>query len=483
MWTTAKKIAKSELKKKNSHLYTLERKDGMHVEGRVYISPKLYEILDDDSVTQVRNVAMLPGIYKASIAMPDVHKGYGFPIGGVAAIDAKKGCISPGGVGFDINCGVRLLTSNLDKEVVAKNIHQILDELFRSIPCGVGGESNIRLTDEQLDAVLSRGARWAVEQKYGNEDDLEHCESNGELSQAKPSKVTVRAKARGRKQLGTLGAGNHFLEVQYVDEIFDKEVAKAFGITKKSQVTVMIHCGSRGLGHQVCTDFLRRMEEEDPKLMASLPEKDLIYAKAGSKTAEDYFQAMCASANYAWANRHIIAHQARVAFKNVLPETELKTLYDVAHNIAKLEEHDIDGKKVKVYVHRKGATRAFPPHHKEIPKKYQPVGQPILIPGSMGTASYVLVGTEKAMQETFGSTAHGAGRTMGRFEAMRKFNPDDVKAGLDRQKIAIKAASKKGIVEESPDCYKDVDEVVKVSHDAGIGNLVVRLKPIGVIKG
>ena len=382
------------------------------------------------------------------------------------------------------NCGVRLLATNLTKEEVEPKIKELLNVMFRNVPSGVGSESFIRLSDGELNDVLKNGAKWAVKQGYGNEDDLEHCEENGCMHYAEPSKVTPKAKSRGRDQLGTLGAGNHFLEVQIVDEIYNPKIAKVFGITEKGQITVMIHCGSRGLGHQVCSDYLRKMEDAYPEIMAKLPEKDLIYAPLQSQLAKDYFGAMCASANYAWANRHIIAHQIRKSFKQVFGDkAELKTVYDVAHNIAKLEEHDIDGNKRKLYVHRKGATRAFPAGNPDIPKAYSKVGQPVIIPGSMGTASYVLVGTEKAMEETFGSTAHGAGRTMSRNEAIRTFRGEKVRDDLEKQHIYLKSGSWKGVSEEAPQAYKDIDEVIKATESAGIAEKVVRLRPLGVIKG
>ncbi len=474
------------IKKITDSIYEVEKEGKMRVPVKIFASEKLLEKMKEDGcINQGINVATaLPGICGASMMMPDAHQGYGFSIGGVAAIDCETGCISPGGIGFDINCGVRVLTTSLTKEDVEPKIHELLDNLFKKVPPGVGGQSLIRLTDEQLEEVLQKGARWAVDNGYGTEDDLKHCEEEGELSNAQPEKVSPRAKARGRKQLGTLGAGNHFLEVQVVDEIYDKEIAKTFGVTKKNQILIMIHCGSRGLGHQVCSDYLRRMEDTFPEIVTTLPEKDLIYAPAKSDLAKDYFGAMCAAANFAWANRHVIGHQVRTALKEVFgEETSVKTMYDVAHNIAKLEEHEIDGEKRKVWVHRKGATRAFGPNNPEIPKDYQPVGQPILIPGSMGTASYILVGTEEGMKESFGSTAHGAGRMMSRKQANNSWKGEDVKKELESKHIYVKAASWRGVSEEAPKAYKDVDEVVKVSHDAKIGNLVVRVVPFGVVKG
>ncbi len=473
-------------KKITNYLFEIPKTGKMKVPVKIYVSEKLLKKLgEDNSLQQGINVATLPGIYKASIMLPDAHQGYGFSIGGVAAIDFEKGCISPGGIGFDINCGVRLLTTPLKKEEVEPKIKELLNSLFRNVPSGVGSQSFIKLSDQELDTVLNKGAEWAVEQGYGFKEDLERCEEGGSMKQADANKVSNKAKSRGRKQLGTLGAGNHFLEVQFVDKIFDKKIAQAFGIKEQGQVTIMIHCGSRGLGHQVCSDYLRRMEEADPELMRSLPEKDLIYAKAGTQLAKDYFAAMAASANFAWANRHIIAHQVRKSLKEMfgLEPEQIKTVYDVAHNIAKIEEHEIDGEKKKVYLHRKGATRSLPAGHPNTPNVYKDVGQPVIIPGSMGTSSYLLVGTQKALEETFGSTAHGAGRVMSRTKAIRSFRGEQIKKELEEHHIYVKAASWKGICEEAPQVYKDIDEVVKVSHEAGIGNLVARVKPIGVVKG
>jgi len=473
-------------RKINDHLFEIEKSGCMKVPVRIYASEKLMKKLgEDSSLQQGMNVACLPGIYGQSIMLPDAHQGYGFSIGGVAALDFENGCISPGGIGFDINCGVRLLTTPLKKEDVEPKIKELIESMFRNVPSGVGSESFLRLNNQELDAVLNRGAEWAVEQGYGFKEDLERCEEGGSMKDADASKVSQRAKSRGREQLGTLGAGNHFLEVQFVEHIYDKKVAEAFGITQEGQVTVMIHCGSRGLGHQVCSDYLREMEEADPQLAKSLPEKDLIYAKAGTQLAKNYFGAMAASANYAWANRHIIAHQVRKSFKQVLgiePE-KIKIVYDVAHNIAKIEEHNIEGQKRKVYVHRKGATRSLPAGNPDVPEVYRSVGQPVIIPGSMGTSSYLLVGTEKALEETFGSTAHGAGRVMSRTEALRSFRAEQIKKDLADHSIYLRTGSMKGVAEEAPAVYKDIDEVVKVSHEAGIGNLVAKLRPIGVIKG
>ena len=472
-----------ELKKISDNVWEIPKSGEMKVPTRIFASEKLLEKMKQDrSLGQAKNVACLPGIYKYACVMPDGHEGYGFPIGGVAALDVKTGGISPGGIGYDINCGVRLLQTNLTKEQMYPKIKDLLDALFKSVPAGLGG-SNITVTTEVLDGLLNKGAKWAVENGYGNQDDLDHCESNGCMEQADASRVSDKAKNRGRKQLATLGSGNHFLEIQYVDEIYDVETAKAFGITEKDQVVLMIHCGSRGLGHQVCSDYLREMERTFPEIIAKIPDKELIYAPAGHKLCDDYLKAMSAAANFAWCNRHIIGHQTRLAFKKVFPDVELKTVYDVAHNICKVEEHKIDGEMKKVYLHRKGATRAFPPGHPELAEAYRAVGQPIILPGSMGTASYILVGTEEGMETTFGSTAHGAGRVMSRHEALRKFKGEQVKKDLEAQKISLKSASWKGVAEEAPGVYKDIDEVARVSDETGIGRKVVRLRPIGVIKG
>jgi len=382
------------------------------------------------------------------------------------------------------NCGVRLLTTNLEKEEVTKKIKELLEALFEHVPCGVGSESKLRLTDEQMNEVLNTGVSWCVKNNYASKIDANHCEEEGHMKTANASKISQKAKSRGRKQLGTLGAGNHFLEVQYVDKIYNKEVAKKFGITEEGQVTLMIHCGSRGLGHQVCSDFLRRVEKEFPDLVAKLPERELAYAPANSDTAKDYLGAMSSAANFAWANRQVIQYHCQEAFKEVFKKNnDLKLIYDVAHNIVKIEDHEIDGKMKKVYVHRKGATRSFGPGHKEICKDYRDVGQPVILPGSMGTSSYILVGSEEAMKETFGSTAHGAGRVMSRHEALKTFKSEDVKKDLAEHNIMVKSASMKGISEEAPGVYKNVDEVVKVSDEVGIGKLVARVRPIGVIKG
>ncbi|MBN2367842.1 RtcB family protein [Candidatus Woesearchaeota archaeon] len=478
-------MAEPNLKKINDVTWEIPKEGAMKVPGKIFVSEKLMEVIkEDNSIQQVKNVACMPGILKNAFAMPDMHMGYGFSIGGVAAFDMDEGIITPGGIGFDINCGVRLLASGLKKEEVAPKIDELLDQMFKRVPCGVGRDSDIRLDDKDLDNVMVKGAKWAVENNYGNEDDVVHCESNGKLDWAKPGKVSQKARARGRKQLGTLGAGNHFLEIQYVDEIYMPEVAQKFGIKEKGQVVIMIHCGSRGFGHQVCSDYLRRMEDEYAELVAKLPEKDLAYAPFKSELGQDYYGAMACAANYAWANRHIIGHNVRKSFERVFGEkAALKTVYDVCHNIAKEEEHNIDGEKKKVIVHRKGATRCFPAGHPEVPEAYREVGHPVIIPGSMGTASYVLVGTPETLDIAFGSTAHGAGRVMSRKQANQEFRGEQVKKELESKNIKLKSASWRGVSEEAPQVYKDIDEVIRVTEKAGISKAVARLRPMGVIKG
>jgi len=472
---------KEQLKKTGKYEFELPKTGEMLVPGKIFASEELMKHIEEDAIKQVANVACLPGIYKYSLAMPDLHTGYGFGIGGVAAIDYENGGISPGGIGYDINCGVRLLKTNLKKDEIYPKIKLLLDSLFKHTPAGLGG-SNIRVSKEQVDEILKKGAKWAVENKYGTKEDLEFCEENGAMKEADASAVSQQAKNRGFKQVATLGSGNHFLEVQYVEEIYDTEAAKVFGL-EKDQVVLMIHCGSRGLGHQVCSDYLREMEHTFPEIISKLPDHELIYAPSSHPLCKKYFSAMVAAANFAWCNRHVIGHQSRIAFSEIFPNTKLETIYDVAHNICKIEEHYIDGKKTKVYMHRKGATRAFGPGSPDIPPKYREVGQPIIIPGSMGTASYLLVGTKKAEEISFASTAHGAGREMSRHEALRRYTGEGIKKDLESKKIFIKSASWDGIAEEAPGAYKNIDEVVNVSHEVGIGIKVARLRPIGVIKG
>ncbi|AEG18837.1 RtcB family protein [Methanobacterium paludis] len=461
-------------------------KDGMRVPGRIYLDDEEIKTVEKGALDQVSNVACLPGIQKFSIGLPDIHFGYGFSIGGVAAFSARTGVISPGGVGFDINCGVRLLRTNLTEEEVKPRISELLDTLFKNVPSGVGSKGKIRLKEGEIDDVLENGAQWAVENGYGWESDLKYLEENGRMESADSSKVSDKAKKRGIPQLGSLGSGNHFLEIQRMDEIFDEKVAKTFGI-EKDQITVMIHTGSRGCGHQICSDYLRTMDKAYKKYNINLPDRQLACAPVDSQEAQDYFGAMAAAANYAWTNRQMIVHWVRESFEQVFKrdaeDMNMGIVYDVAHNIAKKETHKIKGRDTEVYVHRKGATRAFGPGRKEIPAEYRGVGQPVMLPGTMGTASYILHGTETAMEETFGSTAHGAGRKMSRSGAKREYRGEEVKEALARKGIIIRANSMPVVAEEAPGAYKDVDKVVEIAHKAGISKLVGKMVPLGVAKG
>ena len=459
---------------------------GMRVPGRLFVSESLLEGIDPGTIEQIANVATLPGILKYSMAMPDAHLGYGFAIGGVAAFDREEGIISPGGVGFDINCGVRLIRTNLQKEDVVPHIEALTDALFQNVPSGVGSKSRIRASDRELDDAFLHGAKWAVEAGYGVEADMEHCEADGFLDGADPSHVSAKARTRGKPQFGTLGSGNHFLEVQYVDEIYDRDVASAFGL-EEGQVTVMIHCGSRGAGHQICTDHLKELSQAVKKYEIQIPDKQLACAPAQSREAQNYFKAMLCAANYAWANRQVITHWTRETFEKIFgrdaDDLGMDLLYDVAHNVAKLEEHIVDGRKKEVYVHRKGATRAFPPEHPEVPAAYRAVGQPVLIPGSMGTPSFILCGTKEAMDISFGSACHGAGRVMSRAHAKKEFRGQTIKENLEAQGITVRATHPSVIAEEAPGVYKSSSEVVNVVHELGIARKVARVIPLGVAKG
>jgi len=464
----------------------IDYKIGMRVKGIIYVDVLLEKDLETQAIDQVANVATLPGIVKSSMAMPDVHTGYGFSIGGVAAFDLKEGIVSPGGVGYDINCGVRLLRSNLRKEEVTPRIKDLIGVLYNEIPSGVGSKGKIRLGPEDQKKLLLKGARWAVEQGFGDAGDLEKIESGGYIEGADPSLISNKAYERGRAQQGTLGSGNHFLEVQYVDEIYDERAANSLGLFK-DQITVMIHTGSRGFGHQVCTDFLEVMERAVSKYKIQLPDKELACAPYESPEAQDYLAAMRAAANYAWANRQCIMHWAREVFLKMFQLSPQKLgmslIYDVAHNIAKIEDHEVNGKKMKLVVHRKGATRAFPPGHLELPEIYRNIGQPVLIPGDMGRASYVLLGTEKAMKETFGSTCHGAGRVMSRHQAIKRAKGRAIWREMEDKGIIVRSAGRETLAEEMSEAYKDISNVVDVVQNAGISKKVARLRPIGVIKG
>ncbi|ALU11394.1 tRNA-splicing ligase RtcB [Ignicoccus islandicus DSM 13165] len=478
------------LKKVGKYEWLIEKgvKPCMKVPAIIFADEYLLEKMKSDrTLDQAANVACLPGIQRASFVMPDGHQGYGFPIGGVAATAVdENGVISPGGVGYDINCGVRVLRTNLDEKDVRPKIKELVYELFRNVPSGLGSTGKVRLSISELDRVLEEGVYWAVERGYGWSEDPEHIEEHGRMKTADASKVSQRAKMRGAPQLGTLGSGNHFLEVQVVEKIYDEHAAKVMGITHEGQVLVMVHTGSRGLGHQVASDYLIKMERAMKRYGINVPDRELASVPWNTPEAQDYFKAMSAAANYAWTNRQLITHWVRESFKNVFktdPENlDMHIIYDVAHNIAKFEEHDVDGKRRKLIVHRKGATRAFPPGHPEIPSDYQGIGQPVLIPGSMGTASYILVGQPTGARTWF-STCHGAGRWLSRAAAIRTYRPSQVIQELSSKGVVVKAAQARVVAEEAPGAYKDVDRVVKVVHEVGISKLVVKLRPLGVVKG
>jgi len=457
---------------------------GMRTDVVVYASAALMDqIRKDQSLMQAVNVATLPGIVGPSLAMPDIHQGYGFPIGGVAATDVDHGVVSPGGVGFDINCGVRLVRTSLAEADVRPHLKALVDQVFRDVPCGAGREGSVRMKRGELDDVLCRGARWMVRNGYGDERDAEFAEAGGMLDGALPAKVSDRAKERGAPQLGTLGSGNHFLEIQYVEEVHDDDAARAMRI-QKGQVVVLIHSGSRGLGHQVCTDYVALMNQVMPRYGITLPDRQLACVPASSPEGQSYLGAMAAAANFAWANRQAILHFLRGAFRRVFgDQVRLELIYDVCHNIAKRETYEVDGRKREVLVHRKGATRAFPPGHREIPPDYRSIGQPVFIPGSMGTASWVLVGRQRALDETFGSVCHGAGRLMSRTAVRKGKDARAEQRKLEERGILVRSESRDGILEELPEAYKNVDEVIEVVHNAGLARKVARLRPMGVIKG
>jgi tRNA-splicing ligase RtcB len=456
---------------------------GMRVPGRFFLSEVLGRTLEPGAVQQLANVATLPGILQHSLAMPDIHWGYGFPIGGVAAFSLEDGIISPGGVGFDINCGVRLLSTPLQYKDVAGR-RDLIDELFRTVPTGVGAKGSLKVSGPVLENMMVKGAKWAVSAGYGVDHDLIRCEEGGFMKEADPHTLSTKAKQRGIPQGGTLGSGNHFLEVQVVREIFDPVAAKAFGLTI-GQVCCMIHCGSRGLGHQVCTDHLKTLEGATRKYHIIIPDRQLACAPVTSPEGKAYFGGMAAAANYAWANRQMITHTTRLVLEKMfrINYEDMPLIYDVAHNVAKMEEHAIEGKRMKVCVHRKGATRSFGPGTADIPSDLETIGQPVIIPGSMGTSSFVLRGTQAAMDRSFGSTCHGAGRIMSRTQAKKNLSGREIMANLLKEGIIVRAHSENAITDEAPGVYKSSDEVVNVVHEVGISRLVARLGPVGVIKG
>ena len=460
----------------------------MNVPVTIYADDNLIlKMSEDRTLDQAVNVSTLPGVRKHVVVLPDGHEGYGFPVGGVAATDIEEGVISPGGVGYDINCGVRLLRSNLNVNQVKPHLKNLINELFKSIPLGVGSEGAIKLTTSELDELLIEGVDWAIEHGYGYKQDSEVCEEKGRMTGADPESVSDTARKRGAPQLGSLGSGNHFLEIQQIQEIFDENAAKVMGL-EKGQITVLIHCGSRGFGHQVCSDYLRYSEKSLRKYNIALIDRELACVPNNSIEGENYRKAMYSALNFAWSNRQIITHFTRKTFEKIFSSSEtgldMKLVYDVAHNIAKVERHKVDGEGMRdLVIHRKGATRAFPAGMEQVPEKYRQIGQPVIIPGSMGTASWILVGNKKSLDLSFGSTAHGAGRTMSRSAAKRSYTVEKVKAELDSKGIYIKSLTKNGIVEETPLAYKDVDSVVNVSDKLGIATKVAKLVPIGVIKG
>ena len=463
-------------------------KPGMHVPAIIFADDKLMEqIRNDQSLEQAANSAMLPGIVKAAYAMPDIHQGYGLPIGGVVATRLEDGVVTPGGVGYDINCGVRLLRTELTKTEVLPRLKDLINALFAAVPAGVGSHGKVRLTRENARGPLEHGAAWAVEQGLGEPEDLETSEASGCIEGADPDAVSHKAYERGRDQLGTLGSGNHFLEAEIVEKIYDEQAANVLGLFP-GQLTVLIHSGSRGFGHQVCTDHLATMERAVKKYGIQLPDRQLACAPINSEEARAYLGAMRAAANYAWANRQCMTHWTREVFQKVFRKSPrdlgMWVVYDVAHNIAKLEEHEVDGKRMKLIVHRKGATRAFPPGHPELPERYRSIGQPVLVPGDMGRASFVLAGTEGAMQETFGSTCHGAGRLLSRTAAIKAARGRAIEREIeDTYGVYVRATGRDSVKEEMPEAYKNVQDVVTVCHNAGISKIVAKLRPIGCIKG
>lgn len=476
------------LNKIDNELWEIPPHGGMKVPGRIYISREMIDDLqNDEAIKQVVNVAHLPGIQKYSLAMPDIHWGYGFPIGGVAATDLNDGVVSPGGVGYDINCGVRLAYTSLEYKAIEKRIPKLVENLFKNIPTGVGASGAIKkVSSKDMKKILRDGAFWAIENGFGNQEDTYYTEESGKLKNADPDAVSERAIERGLDQAGTLGSGNHFLEVDVVENIYDEATARAFGLFK-GQIVVLVHTGSRGLGYQVCDDYLKTLLKAENKYGFSLPDRQLACAPVKSQEGQDYLGAMQAAANFAWNNRQIIMHLAKKSFMETfnMSESELgfNHIYDVCHNIAKIEEHDIDGKMKKVCVHRKGATRAFAPGSQLIPAKYKDYGQPVLIPGDMGRYSFVAVGTKKAMEETFGSSCHGAGRMQSRHQALKSAKGRNIINELSKKGITVHAKEHKTIAEEMPEAYKDVSNVVNVMHNSGITLKVAKIRPVGVIKG
>ncbi|MBT8372196.1 MAG: RtcB family protein [Deltaproteobacteria bacterium] len=459
----------------------------MRVPARFYADAELLDgVKNDRSLEQLVNTAVLPGAVKYALAMPDIHQGYGFPIGGVLATELPDGVISPGGVGYDINCGVRLLATHLEKEEITPYLDDLASALYANCPSGVGKGGSIKLKSGELDRLMQSGSKWALKRGFATESDLERTEESGCLEGADTSKVSPRAKERGKGQVGTLGAGNHFIEIDFVDRIEDESAARRIGLFE-GQIAVQIHCGSRGLGHQVCSDYVKRYQKAVRKYDFNLPDRELVCAPLSSSDGQDYLAAMNAAANYAFANRQVLAYHIRQSFEQSLAgkvnNHHIYQIYDIAHNMAKIETHDVDGRQIRLCVHRKGATRAFGPGSTELPATYRDIGQPVLVPGSMGTASWVLAGTQASMTQTFGSTCHGAGRTMSRKKAKKSVHGGGLRKQLEAQGIRVRAGSMSGLAEEAPVAYKDVNRVVEVVHGAGIAKKVARLTPMAVIKG
>jgi len=482
-------VTKHDLQRKSPWEWEIPSsfRSDMRVPARIYMSEPLLEAaLGDKALEQLVNTATLPGIVQHALAMPDMHQGYGFPIGGVVATALPDGVISPGGVGYDINCGVRLLRTGIAAEALLPHMDSLMTALYENIASGVGASGALRLSKAQLEGVLHQGAAWAIAEGLGVAEDLVCTEDNGRLDDADAGALSSRAKERGLTQLGTLGSGNHFLEIDRVDDVYNTAIAETYGI-RAGEAVVWIHCGSRGLGHQVCTDAVRQMQSAVGKYGIEIPDRELVCAPFSSREAQAYYRAMCAAANYAWANRQVITHLVRQTFERELPASlrsmPLAVVYDVCHNIAKVEEHAVGGKRQRLCVHRKGATRAFGPSRPEVPAPYRHAGQPVLIPGNMQAGSYVLAGTDFALDATFGSTCHGAGRTLSRHAARRRVRGSDLKARLESERILVRAGSLSGLAEEAPVAYKDVDDVVEVTHESGLATRVVRTMPLGVIKG
>ena len=482
-------MKRKDFNRVSPYIYEIPKsyRSDMRVPARFYADSELLDgALGDKSLDQLTNTATLPGAVRYALAMPDIHQGYGFPIGGVVATELPDGVISPGGVGYDINCGVRLLGTYLDEEEVAPFLDELATQLQRDCPHGVGRGGHIKLKRNELISLVEQGGNWAKKNGFATEMDLEHTEENGRIAGADASKVSPRALQRGLEQIGTLGAGNHFIEVDIVDEIFYQEAAACMGLFP-GQIVVQIHCGSRGFGHQVCSDYVKRFQPVVHRYGIMLPDRELVCAPLSSPEGQDYLAAMSAAANYAFVNRQVLTHLIRQSFQRTLAgkvrNPYVYQIYDIAHNMAKIEEHQVEGRSVKVCVHRKGATRAFGPGSPVLPDKYRTIGQPVLVPGSMGTASWVLVGTKGSMDQSFGSTCHGAGRTMSRTKAKKSVHGSELRQQLEAKGIRVRAGSLRGLAEEAPIAYKDVDRVIEVVHGAGIAKKVARIVPVAVVKG